>query len=149
MSTQLQPSPQLLAEQCLQVNLDALNLDELRAHEKEALEALAGLNDFLSKPGKSVEAVLQAQRLSRKLRLHMMHLRSLIQGHQAAVAWTHAMASGNGPAMVPSLPKPSKRFRVVRTSTSADNAASGPQGGEAKEDSAHPQAGEASLPAKR
>lgn len=149
MSTQLQPSPQLHAEHCLHVNLDALNLDELIAHEQEALDALAGLNDFLSKPGRSVAAVLHAKHLSRKLRLHMMHLRDLIHSHQAAVALTHAMASGHGPVMDPPLPKPGKRSRVIRPLSSADNAASGPKGGEAKEATVHPQSGEASLPAKR
>jgi hypothetical protein len=125
MSKQLQLSPQLQAEHCLHVNLDALDLNELRAHEREALEALAGLNDYLSKPGKSVEAVLHAQHLSRKLRLHMMHLRDLIHSNQAAVALTHAIASGHGPVMNPPLPKPGKRSRVIRTPTSADNATSG------------------------
>jgi hypothetical protein len=159
MSTQLQLSPQLQAEHCLHANLDALDLNELRAHEREALEALAGLNDYLSKPGKSVEAVLHAQHLSRKLRLHMMHLRDLIHSNQAAVALTHAIAAGHGSFMNPPLPKPGKRSRVVRTPTSADNAASGPleipgnkptawdtearRGGEAKEAGALRQSGEA------
>lgn len=149
MSTQLQLSPQLLAEHCLHVNLDALDLRELEAHEREVHEVQAGLNDYLCKPGRSIGAVEHVNNLNRRLRLHMMHLRDLIHSHQAAVALTHAMASGHGPLMAPPLPKPGKRSRVVRTPTSADNATSGPQGGEAKEAPAHPQAGEASLQAKR
>ena len=159
MSSQLQPSPHLLADNCLHVNLDALDLRELEAHEREVHEVQAELNDYLCKPGRSIGAVQHVNNLNRKLRLHMMHLRDLIRSHQAAAALTHAIASGHGPVMSPPLPKPGKRSRVVRTPTSADNATSDPiqilsndpqgrgakavWGGEAKEGGAHRKSGEA------
>lgn len=161
----LQPSTQLRADEFIRTNLDALDLHDLKAHEVNALEILAGLNDFLTQPGRSVGAVQHANQLRRRLQLQLARLRDLIQAHQSATAMTHALAAGHGLDMLHLARVPGKRSRVIRSQPSADNATSGPiqvlsndpqgretkavWGGEAKEGGAHPQSGEASLQAKR
>lgn len=149
MSAQIQPSPQMQAEQFIRVNLDAMSLHDLQAQETIALHALAGLNDYRIRPGLSVGAMLSARKLVRDVNRQLQHLRSLIYAQQAVMALSHAITAGHVSLMAPAMAKPGKYSRVIRPQPSADNAASGPQGGEAKEAPAHPQAGEASLQAKR
>lgn len=161
----LQPSTQLRADEFIRTNLDALDLHELKAHHVDALEILAGLNDFLNQPGRSVGALQHANQLRRRLQLQLARLRDLIHGHQSAMAMNHALAAGHGLDMLHLARVPGKRSRVIRSLNSADNATSGPleisgneptaqatearRGGEAKEGGARPQSGEASLQAKR
>jgi len=157
MQNTLIASPQLRATDFIQISFEGKTLQDLLDMEQEGLQVLAGLNDYLTLP-RSVNATLQARRLITKAMQQMAHLRSLIYAHKAAEGLRHAVASGHAehPSLVPvehggaSMPRGmGRKSRVVRTPTSADNAASGPQGGEAKEAPAHPQAGEASLQAKR
>lgn len=158
MQNTLIASPQLRATDFIQISFEGKTLQDLLDMEQEGLQVLAGLNDFLTVP-RSVNATLQARRLITKAMQQMAHLRSLIYAQKAAEGLRHAVASGHAdhpPWLVPvehgggAMPRGmGRKSRVVRTPTSADNAASGPQGGEAKEAPAHPQAGEASLQAKR
>lgn len=166
MTDQLQPSPQMQAEQFIRANLDTLGLHDLQAHEAIALHALAGLNDYTIRPGLSVGAMLSARKLVRDVNRQLLHLRTLIHAQQAVMALSHAVAAGQVSLMAPAMAKPGKHSRVIRSLPSADNAASGPstissnaqlgrdseaaEGGEAKEaPPARPQSGEASLQAKR
>ncbi|MDO8370318.1 MAG: hypothetical protein Q7T39_00165 [Polaromonas sp.] len=148
-SNQLQPSPQMRAEYFIHLNLDRLDPSELKGHESQAIDILAELNHYMNQPGRSIEALRQANQLRRRLQLQLARLRDLIQAHQSATAMTQALAAGHGLDMLHLARVPGKRSRVIRPLPSADNAAPAPQGGEAKGEPAHPQSGEASLQAKR
>lgn len=166
MQTQLQPSPMLHAIDLMRVNVDELDLPDLRAHAVEVLGTIAALNEYINGPlHKSLNALLNALQLSRKLCLHMARVRDLIQAHQSANAMAQATIAANTPSVPQRVPTMGRRSRVIRPLKSADNATSGPiqilsndpqgrgakavWGGEAKEGGAHPQSGEASLQAKR
>lgn len=169
MSNTLQPSAQLIADDLLRVNIDSLQGDELPKHHQAALDALAGLNDYINSPApKSFDDIAQARRRADKLRALLPRLRDLVQAHQSAKAMTkHLESQAAGAEHAPPLGMPSlgRKRRVIRPLDSADNAASGPsaisgneptardsksaKGGEAKEAGARPQSGEAGLQAKR
>lgn len=121
---QLQPSPQLRADIFVKVNLDVLDLSELERIEQEGLDALAGLNDYIAQPGRSAPAIRQATRLGAKVRMQLAHLRDLMQGRKSAMALLQAAASGHGALVARPLPAPGKRSRVIRSLSSANNAAS-------------------------
>ena len=80
-------SPMLHAIDLTRVNVDAMTLEELEAHAKDVLDTIGVLNEYLNSPApKSANAKLNGLRLANKLRLHMAHVRDLINAHQAAVA---------------------------------------------------------------
>ena len=80
-------SPMLQAIDLIRVNVDALTLEDLQAHANDVLDTIGALNEYLNSPGpKSANARLNGLRLANKLRLHMAHVRDLINAHQAAVA---------------------------------------------------------------
>ena len=80
-------SPMLQAIDLIRVNVDALILEDLQAHANDVLDTIGALNEYLNSPGaKSANARLNGLRLANKLRLHMAHVRDLINAHQAAVA---------------------------------------------------------------
>lgn len=122
--SQLQASPQMRADIFAKVKLDALDLSELESIEHEGIEVLAELNDFIAQPGRSAPALQHAMALGRKVRMQMAHLRDVIQARKSATALLQAAASGHGPLVSRSLPGPGKRHRVIRSLTSANNAAS-------------------------
>ena len=165
MHTPNQPSPMLNAIDLVRADIDAMALQDLEDHAVDVLDTIAALNDYINGGlPKSHDALLNADRQNRKLRMHMARVRDLIQARKAAYAMVQSMPSTSAPGL-PGMPSIGRRSRVVRPLTSADNAASGhiqvlsndPQGrgakavcgGEAKEAGAHPQSGEASLQAKR
>jgi hypothetical protein len=158
-------SPELRAINLVRADIDAMALQDLEAHAADVQETIAALNDYINGPlPKSHTALLNAARQNRKLCLHMARVRDLIQARKAAYAIVQSMPSTSAPGLL-SVPAMGRYSRVIRSLTSADNAASGhiqilsndPQGseakavcgGEAKEASAHLQSGEASLQAKR
>jgi|SRR5450830_1793926 len=80
-------SPMLQAIDLTRVNVDAMTLEELEAHAKDVLDTIGALNEYINSPApKSANAKLNGLRLANKLRLHMAHVRDLINAHQAAVA---------------------------------------------------------------
>jgi hypothetical protein len=80
-------SPMLQAIDLIRVNVDALTLEDLQAHANDVLDTMGALNEYLNSPGpKSANARLNGLRLANKLRLHMAHVRDLINAYQAAVA---------------------------------------------------------------
>jgi hypothetical protein len=91
-------SPMLQAIDLIRVNVDALTLEDLQAHANDVLDTIGALNEYLNSPGpKSANARLNGLRLANKLRLHMAHVRDLINAHQAAVALVGAaQAAGSG-----------------------------------------------------
>ena len=91
-------SPMLKAIDLTRVNVDAMTLEELEAHAKDVLDTIGALNEYLNSPApKSANARLNGLRLANKLRLHMAHVRDLINAHQAAVALAGAaQAAGSG-----------------------------------------------------
>ena len=158
-------SPELHAIDLVRADIDAMALQDLEDHAVDVLDTIAALNDYINGGlPKSHDALLNAMRQNRKLCLHMARVRDLIQARKAAYAMVQGMPSTSAPGLS-GMPSMGRRSRVVRPLTSADNAASAhiqvlsndPQGsgakavcgGEAKEAGAHPQSGEASLPAKR
>ena len=168
MSTQPTPSPMLEAVDLLRVNINALLPVDLEAHAKHVLVTIAALNAYINSPHpKSANALRNALMLVRKLGLHMARLRDLMQAHQSAMALVAAVPATGVQSLlqITGIPRMGRRSRVIRTTTGADNATSGPleisgneptaqapearRGGEAKEGGAHPQSGEASLQAKR
>jgi hypothetical protein len=168
MHSQNQPSPMLKAIDLVRADIDAMALQDLEAHGAEVLDTIAALNGFISGDlPKSHNALLNALRRNRKLCLHMARVRDLIQARKLVYAMVQGMPSTSAPGSTVSrgMPASGRYSRVIRSLTSADNAASGhiqilsndPQGrgakavcgGEAKESPAHPQSGEASLPAAR
>ena len=165
MHTPNQSSPMLKAIDFMRVNIDELDFPDLEAHAVEVLATIAALNDNINGPHpKSHNALLNALNLGRKLSLHMVRVRDLIQARHSAYSMTQAAQSASSPSLS-GIPAMGRRSRVIRPLNSADNAASGPleilgnkptawdtearRGGEAKEAGAHPQSGEASLQAKR
>ena len=91
MTNTLRASPMLQAAELLRVNIDAMQLDDLLDHERQVLESLAGLNDFINRSGrKSADELRNAMRLSGKLMHHLAHLRDLIQARKAALALMQA-----------------------------------------------------------
>lgn len=122
--SRLQPSPQMRADMFVKVKLDQLDLCELQRTEREGLDALAELNDFIAQPGRSAPALHHAIELGRKVRMHMAHLRDVMQARKSATALLQAAASGHGPLVSRSLPGPGKQRRVIRSLASANNAAS-------------------------
>jgi hypothetical protein len=100
MSGTLQASPMITATELLRVNLDAFQLDDLLSHEHEALKVQAELNDYINQPARrSVDERRNVDRLFRNMRLHMAHLRDLINARRAALAWMQvAQADGAGDA---------------------------------------------------
>jgi hypothetical protein len=169
MSDTLIPSVQLIADDLLRVNLDSLHDDDLPEHHQAALDALAGLNDFINSPArKSWHELAGCKRRVERLREHLANLRNLIRTRQSVQAIRqHLQSQGAAAAHAPpsGMPSLGRKRRVIRPLDSADNAASGPsevseaepqaqarkppRGGEAKEAPARPQSGEAGLPAKR
>jgi hypothetical protein len=84
-------SPMLQAIDLTRANVDAMTLEELQAHAKTVLDTIGALNEYLNSPApKSANARLNGLRLASKLRLHMAHVRDLINAHQAAVAMVGA-----------------------------------------------------------
>lgn len=165
MQTKNEPSPMLKAIDLQRSDLDQMPIQDLDDHAVAVLDTIAALNDYINDgQRKSHDALLNALRLNRKLCAHMARVRALIQARLAAQAIACAAPSSSAP-LVSNVPGMGRRSRVIRSLPSADNAASGhiqisrndPQGhvvktecgGEAKEAGADPQAGEASLQAKR
>lgn len=122
--SQLQPSPQIRADMFVKVKLDELDLCDLQRTEREGLDVLAELNDFIAQPGRSAPALHHAIELGRKVRMQMAHLRDVMQARKSAIALSQAAASGHGPLVSRSLPGPGKQRRVIRSLASANNAAS-------------------------
>ena len=101
MSDTLQPSPMLAASELIRVNIDAMQLDDLLDHERHALETLAGLNDFINRPGrKGADELRNAMRLVGKVMHHMAHLRDLINARKAAVALVQAAQAAGSASTV-------------------------------------------------
>jgi hypothetical protein len=99
-------SPMLQAIDLTRVNVDSMTLDELEEHTKEVLDTIGAMNEYLNSPAhKSVNAKLNVLRLANKLRLHMAHVRDLINVHVAAVALVGA-AQAAGSANLPQGAKP-------------------------------------------
>ena len=158
-------SPELRAIDLVRADFDAMALRDLEAHAADVQETIAALNGYINEGlSKSHAALLNAARQNSKLCLHMARVRDLIQARKSAYAMVQGVPSTSAPGLS-GVPTMGRRSCVVRPLTSADNAASGhiqilsndPQGsgakavcgGEAKDAPAHPQSGEASLPAKR
>ena len=80
-------SPMLQAIDLTRVNVDAMTLEELQVHAMDVLDTIGALNECINSPApKSANAKLNVLRLANKLRLHMAHVRDLINAYQAAVA---------------------------------------------------------------
>jgi hypothetical protein len=80
-------STMLQAIDLTRVNVDAMTLEELQAHAMDVLDTIGALNECINSPApKSANAKLNVLRLANKLRLHMAHVRDLINAYQAAVA---------------------------------------------------------------
>jgi hypothetical protein len=120
----MQPSPQLRADVFIKCNLDVLDLSGLHGVEREGLDVLAALNDYINQPGKSAPALHHAMQLGRRVRLQLAHLRDLIQSRKGAMALVQAAASGHSALVAPASHGPGKRPRVIRLLPSANNAAS-------------------------
>ncbi len=87
MSSTLIPSPMFASSELLRVNLDALQLDDLIEHEREARKVLAELNHYTNQPTRrSADERRNLASLSEKMRMHMAHLRTLIDARKAALA---------------------------------------------------------------
>ena len=101
MSNLLSASPMIAASEQIRVNVDAMQLDDLIDHERRALETLAGLNDFINRPGrKGADELRNAMRLVGKVMHHMAHLRDLIHARKAAMALVQAaQAAGSATAV--------------------------------------------------
>jgi len=89
------------ATELIRVNIDAMQFDDLIDHERHVLDTLAGLNDFVNRPGrKGADELRNALRLFQKLRLHMARLRDLIHARKAALALVHAAQQATGVASI-------------------------------------------------
>lgn len=161
MPTQPIPSPMLEAVDLLRVNIDALLPDDLEAHAKHVLDTIAALNAYINSPHpKSANALQNALMLVRKLGLHMARLRDLLQAQQSAKALAPTVPTKGVQSLlqITGIPRMGRRSCVIRATTGADNATSGPleisgdeptaqapearRDGEAKEGGAHRQSGE-------
>ncbi|WP_138514691.1 hypothetical protein [Rhodoferax bucti] len=68
-----------------------MQLDDLIEHQREALDALAELNDRLNLPGrKSADERRNMTRLWKALMVHLAQLRDLINARKAAMALVQA-----------------------------------------------------------
>jgi hypothetical protein len=94
-------SPMLHAIDLTRVNVDAMTLEQLRAHANDVLDTIGALNEYLNSPApKSANAKLNGLRLAKKLRLHMAHVRDLINAHQAAMALVGAAQAAGSTNLV-------------------------------------------------
>ena len=92
-------SPMVTAIDLTRINVDAMTLDDLEEHALKVLDTLAELNAYLNSPGpKSAAERRNALMQSNKLRLHMHHVRGLIDAHKAASAWIAAAQQAAGSA---------------------------------------------------
>ena len=90
-------SPMLQAIDLIRVNIDAMTLEDLEAHAQQVLDTLGGLDEHTKSPAlKSGNAKCNALHQARKLRLHMAHVRDLINAHKlAAVVGATMQAAGS------------------------------------------------------
>ena len=89
-------SPMLQAIDLVRVNIDAMTLEDLEAHAQQVLDALGGLNEYTNSPApKSANAKRNALHLARKLRLHMVRVRDLINAHKLAAVAATMQAAGS------------------------------------------------------
>lgn len=101
MSGTLQPSPMLEASELIRVNVDAMQLDDLEDHARHVLDTIAALNCYINSPGrKSPDELSNAIRQSKKLRIHMAHVRDLINAHKAAAALVQASQAAGAASTV-------------------------------------------------
>ena len=101
MSGTLQPSPMLEASELIRVYVDAMQLDDLEDHAKHVLDTIAALNGYVNAPGrKSPDELSNAIRLSKKLRMHMAHVRDLINARKAALALMQAAQAAGSASTV-------------------------------------------------
>lgn len=95
MSSSLIASPIIAAIELLRVNIDSMQLEELLEHHQAALNVQADLNDYMNQPARrSADERRTVARLSKKMLLHMAHLRDLINARKAALALTQAAQVG-------------------------------------------------------
>jgi predicted nucleotidyltransferase len=91
-------SPMIEAIDLIRTDVDAMPLADLEHHAQQVIDTLAGLNHYLNSPGfKSAVERNTALKRSKKLRLHLVQVRSLISAHMAAAAWI-ASAQADGSA---------------------------------------------------
>ena len=91
-------TPMITAIDLIRTNVDSMQLEDLEHHAKQVLDTLASLNDYVNSLGIHSRSELNtALRRSEKLRLHMAHVRGLINAQMAAAAWiaTAQQAAGN------------------------------------------------------
>lgn len=101
MSGTLRPSPMLEASELIRVNVDAMQLDDLEDHAKHVLDTIAALNGYINAPGrKSPDELSNAIRQSKKLRMHMAHVRDLINARKAALALMQAAQAAGSASTV-------------------------------------------------
>jgi hypothetical protein len=91
-------TPMITAIDLIRTNVSAMPLADLELHVLQVLDTLAELNDYintLSVPSRS--ELNTALKRSEKLRLHLLHVRSLIDAQKAAAAWiaTAQQSAGN------------------------------------------------------
>ena len=80
-------SPMLQAIDLTRVNVDSMTLEDLEEHADQVLAAIVALNNYNNRPGPTTAyAKSDGLRRADKLRLHMAHVRCLINAHIAAVA---------------------------------------------------------------
>lgn len=91
-------TPMITAIDLIRTDVASMPLADLERHAMQVLNTLAGLNEYINGLGPTSKSELNtALKRSEKLRLHMIHVRSLIDAQKAAAAWiaTAQQSAGN------------------------------------------------------
>jgi len=120
-------SAMLRAIDLVRVDIDSKDLFELEAHYLEVLDVIAGLNDYVNRPGrKSAREVSNAEVQTLNMGRHLIRLRAVMNARRLIEEMAQASSAASVPAAAHRVAGMGGRSRVIRPLPSADNAAPDP-----------------------